>query len=101
MKSLLCFFLFFIFYSKIVAQEIPVYDNYVALESAIIKNENTIYVINFWATWCMPCVKELPYFEKLNAENKDAKVVLISLDFKDQLESKLLPFLKKKESNLR
>lgn len=46
------------------------------------KNDTT-YVINFWATWCIPCVKELPYFEQLNTKYQDnkVKVVLVSLDF--------------------
>jgi len=39
-----------------------------------------IRVINFWATWCAPCIKELPLFEKLNQENKDVKVSLVSMD---------------------
>src|SRR5882757_8626734 len=40
-----------------------------------------VKVINFWATWCAPCVKELPFFEKLNLENKDVKVTLVSMDY--------------------
>jgi thiol-disulfide isomerase/thioredoxin len=39
-----------------------------------------ILVINFWATWCAPCIKELPLFEKVNAERKDVKVTLVSMD---------------------
>lgn len=40
-----------------------------------------IQVFNFWATWCAPCVKELPLFEKLNAENHpNIKVNLVSMD---------------------
>lgn len=40
-----------------------------------------IQVINFWATWCAPCVKELPLFEKLNAEGRpDITVTLVSVD---------------------
>ena len=39
-----------------------------------------IKVINFWATWCAPCVKELPLFEKLNRERQDVKVTLVSMD---------------------
>ncbi|WPR70933.1 TlpA family protein disulfide reductase [Flavobacterium sp. NG2] len=89
--------LFSLFFSNaILAQKPVVYDSYSVLEEAILNDKNTTYVVNFWATWCAPCVKELPYFEKLNLENKAVKVVLVSLDFKDQYESRLIPFLKKK-----
>lgn len=92
------FFLIFLalFSIEMKAQNVPVFDNYPALKKEILSDKNTIYVVNFWATWCGPCVKELPHFEKLNAENKRVKVVLVSLDFKDQFQSKLLSFLKKK-----
>tara|TARA_B100001939_G_scaffold344247_1_gene358351 strand:+ start:109 stop:726 length:618 start_codon:yes stop_codon:yes gene_type:complete len=55
------------------------------------------YVLNFWATWCAPCVKELPYFEIVNNEYKDknVEVILVSLDFPNQIESKLNPYLYK------
>ena len=56
-----------------------------------------VTVVNFWSTTCAPCVKELPHFEKLNQENTNVKVILVSLDFEKQVESKLLPFLKKKK----
>lgn len=96
MKYLLCFVFPLLFSNIIVAQKVAVYDNYSTLEKEILSDKNTIYVVNFWATWCGPCVKELPHFERLNSENKNIKVVLVSLDFKKQFESKLLPFLKKK-----
>ena len=96
MKYLL-FLIFPLFFSNtILAQNVVVFDNYSTLEKEILSDKNTIYVVNFWATWCAPCVKELPHFEKLNSENKNVKVVLVSLDFKEQFESKLLPFLKRK-----
>ncbi|HCW06377.1 MAG TPA: TlpA family protein disulfide reductase [Cytophagales bacterium] len=47
----------------------------------IINEGEKIKVINFWATWCAPCVKEMPLFEKLNAENKNVKVILVSMDY--------------------
>jgi len=56
-----------------------------------------IKVINFWATWCKPCVKELPYFEELTNKNHDIEVVLVSLDMTSQKESKLIPFLSKEK----
>ena len=67
------------------------------LYSKIDLSKNTTYVINFWATWCSPCVKELPYFESVNREysEKNVKVILVSLDFPSQIESKLMPYLKK------
>lgn len=62
------------------------------------KDASKTYVVNFWATWCAPCVKELPYFEQLNANYraKDVEVILVSLDFPKQIETKLKPFLSKK-----
>ncbi len=58
-------------------------------------NSDTTYVLNFWATWCAPCVKELPFFDRLTSEmsTMPVRVLLVSLDFKNQLESKLVPFL--------
>lgn len=66
------------------------------LEKILASPENVLHVINFWATWCPPCVTELPYFEKLSKEfqGKEVKFILISLDFPSQIESRLLPFLK-------
>jgi len=58
------------------------------------KNKKDIKVINFWATWCVPCVKELPIFEKLNNEN--IQVHLISLDFKNNYETKITNMIEKK-----
>jgi len=61
------------------------------------KGKDTTFVINFWATWCVPCGNELPYFEKLSvAHNREKlKVLLISLDFKSKLKTSLIPFLKR------
>jgi thiol-disulfide isomerase/thioredoxin len=68
-------------------------------ENQLHQDNDSIYVINFWATWCAPCVKELPYYEKLNSEykGKKVKVLLVSLDMKKQVETALLPFIKKKK----
>jgi thiol-disulfide isomerase/thioredoxin len=59
------------------------------------RSNDTIYVYNFWATWCKPCVQELPYFDSLNDYNGETpiKLTLVSLDFKSQIESRLLPFI--------
>ncbi len=52
-----------------------------------IKNSDTTYVINFWATWCKPCVAELPAFDSLSKVS-NVKILLVSLDFKEDLERK-------------
>ena len=67
------------------------------LYSKIDLSVDKTYVINFWATWCAPCVKELPHFEEVNNElkYKNTEVILVSLDFPSQIESKLKPYLKK------
>jgi thiol-disulfide isomerase/thioredoxin len=61
------------------------------------KETDTLYVVNFWATWCAPCVKEIPYFEQIAAEFADSKlkVILINLDFPNHYENRLLPFVEK------
>lgn len=70
------------------------------LESLLNKDNDSVYVINFWATWCKPCIEELPEFEKLSREyrNRKVKVVLVSLDFPSRYEEQLLPFIK--ENNI-
>jgi thiol-disulfide isomerase/thioredoxin len=67
---------------------------------AITGRENdTTYVVNFWATWCSPCVKEIEYFEEVHRLNQGhpLKVLLVSLDFPNQAEKRVIPFLKEKE----
>ena len=73
--------------------------NYEQLSSFLTPDETTTYVINFWATWCAPCVKELPAFERLHKKytSKQVKVVLVSLDFPNQVQTKLLPFIEKNQ----
>ncbi len=77
-------------------KNIALYD-YENFEKAFLNNKNdTTYIINFWATWCIPCIKELPYFEALSSKykNEKIKVLLVSLDFSNKIESRLIPFLK-------
>ena len=73
--------------------------NYEGLRPFLEKNNDKIYVINFWATWCSPCVEELPAFQKLYKNYKDDNVelVLVSLDFPNQLDETLIPFLEKEK----
>lgn len=78
----------------VAAVELEVYD-FNGFKKYLNRKDNTVYLINFWATWCAPCVKELPFFEKLNTEyaNKNVKVILVSLDFPHLYDSNLKPFI--------
>jgi thiol-disulfide isomerase/thioredoxin len=69
------------------------------LEEWFQADNDTLYVINFWATWCRPCVAEMPYFDQLQQEMVDQKVKVqfVSMDFISDLEKKLIPFLKRKK----
>mgnify|MGYP002865977982 CR=1 FL=1 len=90
------FFILFFSCSDKANKDIEVVD-FDGFYSKIDLSSDDTYVINFWATWCSPCVKELPYFESVNKEyaDKNVKVFLVSLDFPSQIESKLKPYIKK------
>ena len=68
------------------------------LERLLSDNSQEYHVINFWATWCAPCIEELPYFQKIQKEYKKKKVKFsfISMDFNPNVVS---PFLTKKRYN--
>jgi thiol-disulfide isomerase/thioredoxin len=68
------------------------------LESRLASTD-TLYVINFWATWCAPCVAELPEFCRIDSafKTRPVKVILVSLDFPEAWPEKLSAFLRKKQ----
>lgn len=70
-----------------------------ALTSLLNNDADSVYVINFWATWCKPCIEELPYFEEATSafSNKNVRIILVSLDSPVELDRVLLPFVKKKD----
>lgn len=79
---------------------LEIYD-FEGLKPFLKTNTDKIYVVNFWATWCAPCIKELPYFEDLNStyRDKNVEVLLVSLDFPKKYDSHLKPFIKKNNLN--
>ena len=101
MKQILLFSLLLSCLGPVEAQEtssLQTYPDFDTFEKEVLqRNDGVTYVVNFWATWCAPCVKELPYFYGIEDRFKDqnVKVILVSLDFKRQIDSKLKPFLEK------
>lgn len=84
----------FLFSDSVLAQKVPVL-RFSDFEKKLISKSDTVYVINFWATWCAPCRKELPEFEKIHKSYTydKVKVLLVSLDFPNQAEKSLKSFL--------
>ncbi|MEW7292570.1 TlpA family protein disulfide reductase [Aquimarina sp. 2304DJ70-9] len=78
--------------------EIPTYD-FESFKPLLKINDGKTRIINFWATWCKPCVAELPYFELINSRYPDTEVevILVSLDLPGHVEAKLIPFIKKQK----
>jgi len=72
--------------------------NYDELKSVIQKEDGKLYVVNFWATWCKPCVEELPGFIAVNEQFKNDpnfKMILVSMDNRKLLDTKVKKFIQK------
>jgi len=71
--------------------------NFNEFEKFLHLQDDKTYVVNFWATWCAPCIKELPHFEEIKEayKSENVEVLLVSLDFPKQYEKKLIPFIVK------
>ena len=68
-------------YNKIVFED---FDN----QQIDLKNyNNEIYILNFWATWCAPCKKEMPSLDKLQ-QNKNIEIFAINLETKNEKKTK-------------
>jgi len=80
-------------------QDLEKYGDYDTYQSQVVSNPDKIYVINYWATWCGPCVKEMKYFEQLDQKykGKGVEVVLVSIDFENQYDRRLVPFVAKRK----
>ncbi len=76
------------------AQQVEKIDT-ASLRKLVNIHDNKLHIINFWATWCSPCVSELPHFEKIMGEYPENKVdfLFISLDFPSTVQKSLIPFI--------
>jgi thiol-disulfide isomerase/thioredoxin len=99
MKKFFTLFCFLCFWGIGFAQNIRIIKKPEMLALLNNANSDKVRIINFWASWCAPCVKELPYFKKI-AENYASKVevIFISLDFAEDIE-KAKKVLEKKQIN--
>ena len=68
-------------------------------QSVLNSQSDTVQVVNLWATWCKPCVHEIPGFLRVAEafKGKPVKFLFVSLDFKQDLKRKLVPFINKQQ----
>ncbi len=80
----------------------PIYDSFAEMAGLLKQTDDRTYVINFWATWCGPCVEEMAYFEKLGSEadEEDLQIVMVSLDFQKDVRTKLRRFVEDRKLKL-
>ncbi len=71
------------------------------LQKQINNVSDTTLVVHFWATWCKPCIEELPNYEKLSQEfaKKKVRFLMVSMDFTKDLKDKVEPFITKNKIN--
>lgn len=79
----------------VTINDIPVY-NFESLEPLLYTDSNKIHIVNFWAMWCAPCIKELPILKEFEKNNSNVEITLVSLDFPEDIETRLKPFLERK-----
>jgi thiol-disulfide isomerase/thioredoxin len=74
--------------------------NFDQLQTILKKNDDKLYVVNFWATWCKPCVAELPGFMAVNNSyrfNPQFKMILVNMDNAMEIDSRVKPFIAKND----
>ena len=66
------------------------------LQKIISSRNGKPLLINFWATWCVPCREEFPDLIKFYSDYKEkVDVIAISVDYPKEIETKIKPFLDK------
>jgi len=84
-----------LFSGRALSQDINTLD-FSEFQPYLNRDNDTVYIINFWATWCGPCRVELPDIEQIHLDysDKKVKVLLVSLDFPSAIREGLIPFIK-------
>ena len=76
--------------SKIVVEKI----DKSKLEKLVKERKGKPLFLNVWATWCVPCREEFPTINKLVDEYKNVEFIGISIDYPEEVNTKIIPFLK-------
>ena len=97
-KHLLIVFVFFVSCNEKTSSQTIEKWKIEELEEFIAKSD-TPTIVNFWVTYCIPCLKEIPYFEETvkKYKNKGVKLLLVSLDFKEAFPEKVSNFVDKRK----
>jgi thiol-disulfide isomerase/thioredoxin len=94
--KLLIITLFLLNTNVVKAQEIPKWK--LADMEAAIKNADQPTIFNFWATFCKPCIEEIPHFQEIvnKYDSAGVRLILVSLDLSDAYPNKIRAFAKKR-----
>ena len=78
------------------------YPDYAAVADLFRQPGDTTYVINFWATWCRPCLEELPLLQQLQDRRatEPLRVILVSLDTEAAAIDRIPAFLENNDIDL-
>jgi len=87
-------FVFLAFTGQISSQEVQVI-GIDGLKEELSRKADSVYVVNFWATWCKPCTEEMPDLLRVEKEYKDKNLmlILISLDLPSMKDTRLPKFM--------
>jgi thiol-disulfide isomerase/thioredoxin len=91
------FLVFLFLFSAIVVQSQQVKSVKITELEKTIKESKTPLIVNFWATFCVPCLQEIPYFQEIASQYKsnDVSLVFVSLDMKEAYPVKVNNMAKK------
>lgn len=100
MKKIFFAFLFVVFTNVQAQQTQPVLELITPeeLQNLVHQNDDVLYVVNYWATWCSPCVREIPGFMNVHKQyqnDSNFKMILVSLDAKRLLDTKVKRFVER------
>jgi thiol-disulfide isomerase/thioredoxin len=85
--QILILLIFNLLFTNIQAQNVTIISSDSVLNLTKMKvDSNSTYIINFWATWCKPCVEELPYFKQIDTTLNDSNYHFVFISF-DQVRS--------------